>query len=384
MSLTITVQIASCGGPNSGPFDLYWDLVRPSRLLASNITCEELLSGYVLTNVPDTTTAIILNGIGTCTDVFTIPLVSPTPTPTASSNIDCTVVFDITPNISPTISPSPTRTPIKTPTITPTTTPTSTVTPTWTPTNTLTPTNTPTKTSTPTNTPTNTATPTRTPLATPKPTTTQTPTNTETPTQTPSNTPTNTQTPANTPSNTPTSTNTPTNTPTTTVTPTTTPTPTLTQTPSRTPLPSRTQTPTSTATPTNTPTLSSTNTPTPTPTSTVVAHVYYGINTTGILPTESQIQSSSSSTADPLTDVTVDWSALTPVPVYCWVAIQNYGSTDLKNYWYVNSINNGAIGGTSNLFTTRTQITVGGRVFNVYITNYQTQFVSTCTLKNTL
>jgi hypothetical protein len=133
--------------------------------------------------------------------------------------------------LSPT--PTPTTTPTITPTQTNTTTPTNTPTNTRTPTNTQTPTNTPTITDTPTQTPTNTLTPTNTPTNTETPTLTPTPTNTETPTPTITQTPTNTTTP------TPTSTDTLTPT----VTPTNTETPTVTSTPTNTTSPTPSTTP---------------------------------------------------------------------------------------------------------------------------------------------
>jgi hypothetical protein len=133
--------------------------------------------------------------------------------------------------LSPT--PTPTTTPTITPTQTNTSTPTNTPTNTRTPTNTQTPTNTPTITDTPTQTPTNTLTPTNTPTNTETPTLTPTPTNTETPTPTITQTPTNTTTP------TPTSTDTLTPT----VTPTNTETPTVTSTPTNTTSPTPSTTP---------------------------------------------------------------------------------------------------------------------------------------------
>lgn len=391
MNLTITIQIANCGGPDVGPFDIYYDSAIPSHLLATQITCDQLINGYTLNSIPDTATNVLLYGTGTCTDIYTIPVIAVTPTPTLTPNIDCNFQFTIALVVTPTLTPSPTRTPVNSQTQTPTRTATPTNTPTITPTKTVTATNTitptPTISVTPTNTPTKTVTPTRT--ATNTPTNTVTPTVTVTPTisitPTISNTPTptvsvtNSTTPTVTPTNTPTPTNTITPTVTTTVTPTNSVTPTIT----KSPIPTRTQTPTPTITPSITPTMTPTITITPTISAPPPATIYYGVNSTGATPVESEIIAGISSTANPLVDVTADWSTLTSTPQYCWFAIKNLGSIDIKNYWYVNSINNGAIGGGSNLFKTRTQVTVLGEVFNVYVTNYKTQFVSSCLLKNT-
>jgi hypothetical protein len=125
-----TIKITS--GLAEGPFDIYYNAVNPSNLLAAGVTRDDLLFGYDLLSVPSTaTTILVVNTDLDCINVVSYNLPEPTPTPTATL----------------TSTPTPTRT--STPTLTPTSTLTSTPTATIT-----TPTPTPTRTSTPTPTPT--------------------------------------------------------------------------------------------------------------------------------------------------------------------------------------------------------------------------------------
>lgn len=219
---------------------------------------------------------------------------------------------------------------------------------------------------------------------------TPTPTYTPTPTQTPSQTPTTTRTPSQTPTNTQTPTQTPTNTLTPTITRTPVPTGTVTRTPAITPsiTPTQTVTPSHTPTPSITPshTMTPSVTPTHTPTPTLTPNfptVYYGTNITGAIPTSGSITAGVHLYYSPVSNITLDWTSLTVIPQYCWFAVFNAGIASEKNYWYVDSLNNGAIGGSENLFGSNTTVLVDGFPYNVYITNYETQFTSTCTLKNT-
>lgn len=192
MAVTVLISVDSVG-ISAGPFDVYHTSISPANLLVSNITAEELIAGYTISNVPDSATSILLNDIGLCGSVFTYPIAQPTPTPTGSPNS--------TPNPTSTRTPTPavTSTPTGTPGRTPTPTSTNTPTPSITPTKTITPTPTPTKPVTPTPTPTNTVTQTQTPTFTPTPSTTPTNTMTLTPSITPSITPSHTKTPTQTP-----------------------------------------------------------------------------------------------------------------------------------------------------------------------------------------
>lgn len=188
MNISITIQVTSVGN-SAGPFDIYYDtgLYPPTivggNLLATGVTPQQLLNGFVVSPVPPSALNILVVDPGICDAVHVIPIIYPTPTPT--------------PSVTPTSTVTPSNTP--TATITPSVTPTSTVTPSVTPTYTLTPTPTATATITPSVTPTLSLTPTLTPTLTLTPTPTRTPRATHTPTATPTSTPTFTPTPTPTP-----------------------------------------------------------------------------------------------------------------------------------------------------------------------------------------
>ncbi len=109
MLVSAVIQITSCGS-STGPFDLYYDSVTPANLLASNVSCTELVAGYTVNNLPNTAVNIILDGVGICTDIFTIPIVIPTPTPTPTPGLDCSFTFVIGSLITPTPTATVTRT----------------------------------------------------------------------------------------------------------------------------------------------------------------------------------------------------------------------------------------------------------------------------------
>lgn len=315
MAISVIVQITNPGAAVNH-YSIYYDTVTPANLLETNVPVASVQTGYIVSNIPDTASYLILLSDCNTTAFISIYGVTPTPTPSQHCGFDFTVNYGLT--------PTPTAT----------------------------------KTATPSTTPSQTATQTRTPS--------QTPTQTRTPTQTPSQTVTQTQTP------TPLVTKTPTRTPI--VTPTNTATPTLT--PSHTPTPS--VTPSHTLTPSVTPTF----TPTPSVTPNFPT-LYFGISTTPDIPNSATITAGVHSFLSPVMDNTLDWNSLTGVAQYCWFAVFDAGIPSLKNYWYVDSLNNGAIGGGDNLFSSPSTVVVDGYNYNVYITNFKTQFTTACTVKNT-
>lgn len=104
--------------------------------------------------------------------------------------------------------------------------------------------------------------------------------------------------------------------------------------------------------------------------------IYYGVNLTGIPPIEAVILVSDSILGDGTADVPIDFQPFNAIPQYCWVAIPNNGILCDKNQWFVDLLNQGAIGGISNLFGDPTHVTVSGQDYFVWITNYETQFVA--------
>jgi len=73
MTVFITLTLA---GANVGPFNLYSNTDRYSAAFESNVSREDLISGYASDLVPDGTTSIRLLSIGECTNYFDIALPS--------------------------------------------------------------------------------------------------------------------------------------------------------------------------------------------------------------------------------------------------------------------------------------------------------------------
>jgi hypothetical protein len=110
------------------------------------------------------------------------------------------------------------------------------------------------------------------------------------------------------------------------------------------------------------------------------AIIYYGAKGTAPPPDAPTILAGSSTGQDATLDVTIDWRPFNASPQYIWFAIPNVGPVANKNQWYVDTVNQGAIGGLSNLFGDPTHVTVSGLDYFVWITNYQTQFVQVAKL----
>jgi len=139
---------------------------------------------------------------------------------------------------------------------------------------------------------------------------------------------------------------------------------------------------------TTTSTTSTTTSTTTTSTSTTTASgstflVYFGAKSGSTPPIAGQILAGSSMFVNAFNDFPIDWTPFNGVPQCCWFAIPDaLGGTSIKNYWYENVLNNGAIGSPSDLFDTYTIVNVSGTNYKVWITNYDTQFTGLCTVKN--
>lgn len=110
--------------------------------------------------------------------------------------------------------------------------------------------------------------------------------------------------------------------------------------------------------------------------------IYIGVQSSPTPPNAVAVAAGTASSQNGGADVTADWTGLTSGGAqYCWFAIPNNGGTYFKTKWYVDSFNNGAIGGPTNLFGNYTQVTVDAIVYNVSISNYETQFSASCLLQ---
>ncbi len=110
--------------------------------------------------------------------------------------------------------------------------------------------------------------------------------------------------------------------------------------------------------------------------------IFFGVQSGSTPPNAAAVAAGSSETANGANDVSVDWTGLSAsAPVYCWFAIPNNGGTYFKTKWFVDSLNHGNIGGSTDLFGSYTQVTISSIVYNVGFTNYQTQFVAPCSLQ---
>ena len=133
MSLqTILITVTSIGSDAT----LFTISDNVSGVIATNVTANELLSGYT-TQCDSIATLITVESNSPCSSSLNIPIEPNTPTPTPTNTVTPTITPTNTPTETPTMTPTNTVTPTITPTETPTETPT--VTPTETPTNTPTP-----------------------------------------------------------------------------------------------------------------------------------------------------------------------------------------------------------------------------------------------------
>jgi hypothetical protein len=109
--------------------------------------------------------------------------------------------------------------------------------------------------------------------------------------------------------------------------------------------------------------------------------IYYGVKSSSSTPNQTEILAGSTTSQDGSVDVSIDWTALSSsAPVYCWFAIPALGTPYIKNHWSVSVINNGNIGGGTDLFGALSVVSVSSQNYNVWITNFATQFVASCQL----
>ena len=126
--MNYTIKIT--GGSAEGPFNVYYDAVNPSYLLAASASRQDLLNGLDVYSVPSGASSILVVNLDPdCLTTGSYVFPPPTPTPTAT----------VTPTLTATSTPTRTITPTLTVTPTLTATPALTATPTLTTTYTLTP-----------------------------------------------------------------------------------------------------------------------------------------------------------------------------------------------------------------------------------------------------
>jgi hypothetical protein len=87
MTVFITLTLA---GANVGPFNLYSNLDGYITAFESDVSKDDLTSGYSSNLVPDGTTTIRLLSTGQCTNYFDIVLSESTTTTTSSSSTTTT------------------------------------------------------------------------------------------------------------------------------------------------------------------------------------------------------------------------------------------------------------------------------------------------------
>jgi hypothetical protein len=111
--------------------------------------------------------------------------------------------------------------------------------------------------------------------------------------------------------------------------------------------------------------------------------IYYGRNDNPFpgVGQEAYILAGSSLQANGALDVDIPWHTGSTGPQYCWVAIPNLSAAHNKNKWFVDIINQGSMGATTDLFGAPQTVSVLGVDYLVWETNYQTQFAQICTLK---
>lgn len=110
--------------------------------------------------------------------------------------------------------------------------------------------------------------------------------------------------------------------------------------------------------------------------------IYIGVQSSPTPPNAAGVAAGTSSMQNGANDVNADWTSLSAsAPVYCWFAIPNLGGTYFKTKWFATTLNQGNIGGSTDTFSGYTQVTVGGIVYNVSITQFATQFVNVVALQ---
>lgn len=139
---------------------------------------------------------------------------------------------------------------------------------------------------------------------------------------------------------------------------------------------------TTTAAPTTTTTsTTSTTTSSTTTTSTTVAlqAIFVGAQSSATPPNGATVFSTGTQTLQNASlDVNANWVPFNATPQYCWIFIPNPYT---KTKWYVDSINNGNIGGGGDTFGAPISMTVNSIAGLLYFTNFQTDFTANCLMK---
>ena len=111
--------------------------------------------------------------------------------------------------------------------------------------------------------------------------------------------------------------------------------------------------------------------------------IYIGVRLTNTLPTPEEILLGTRVHVNPASDVPADWITMTAAEaMYAWFFIPYGAPENIKNHWYVNILNQGAIGETNALWETLTPVTVDGVDGYVSLTAYPTQFADNIALQN--
>lgn len=108
--------------------------------------------------------------------------------------------------------------------------------------------------------------------------------------------------------------------------------------------------------------------------------VYFGAKLSASSPTELEIISASSLVTDAGNDVSINFNPFNLNPQYLWFAIPARTLDHNKNRYYFSAINQGNIGGASNLFGSPDTVSISGMPYLVWITNYATQTAEPCLL----
>lgn len=141
---------------------------------------------------------------------------------------------------------------------------------------------------------------------------------------------------------------------------------------------------TTTTTTTGSGTTTSTTTTTTTTSSGVSSNVYVLAKSGSTTPTEGEILAGEVSVQDETADVIVDHTTFNSSPLYCFVAIKRNGTNSIKNKWVYgtnpSSLNN--IGTVDDLWNASVTVSVSGVNYDVYPTNYATQFSETLIFKH--
>lgn len=117
---------------------------------------------------------------------------------------------------------------------------------------------------------------------------------------------------------------------------------------------------------------------------TAIDTIYFGRSDAAIPGTglEAFILAGTTTQANGANDVYIPWYTGADHPQFNWVAIPNRSLNHIKNYWYVDVVNQGAMSGPTDLFPGPTTVVVNSIQYLFWATNYKTQFTKMCILKH--